>query len=474
MKKILTLLCLIGLTLSIAAQPKPIAIFTNSPVTKDASLSILIKSLNTGNVIASYHASTVLAPASTMKLITTCTALETLGGDFRFTTYLETDGALENGVLKGNLYIRGTADPSLGSQKVGNRGFLVAWVNALKKAGISKIEGKVIADMSYLDGNATNPNWLWEDMGNYYAPGIFALSYLDNTMVMKLSSTAVGNLAEVLSTNPEYPGLEFENHIRCEAIGYDNAYVHGVPLSNTRYLVGGIPAGKGEFPLKGDLPNPGWLLALHLTDSLRSAGIEVSGEADYLMENNHTERTPLYEHKSFPLRDIIKETNVNSNNLYAEEIFRHMGGINAAPGTIQRSVDYIRNCWNNRGVSLQSARIMDGCGLAPTDAVSAEQFVNLLTYMKGSKNWNDFYASLPVSGQSGTLRRFLADTPLAGRVHAKSGTISNVKSYAGYIEMPDGDTYVFAILVNNQAGKSSAAMRVIEEYLKAIYREQAK
>jgi D-alanyl-D-alanine carboxypeptidase/D-alanyl-D-alanine-endopeptidase (penicillin-binding protein 4) len=121
-------------------------------------------------------------------------------------------------------------------------------------------------------------------------------------------------------------------------------------------------------------------------------------------------------------------------------------------------------------VNLTTAILKDGCGLAPQDAISAETFVSLLEYMTHSGEFEPFYASLPVSGRSGTLCGFLGGTALEGRVHAKSGTIAGTKNYAGYIELPDGRRWVFAVLVNSATGKTQPVKHIIERYLLDVYR----
>ena len=154
-----------------------ISLLTENPICEQANISVLIRDAQTGAVIDEYRSENVVPPASVMKLLTTGAALEMLGPSFRFTTTLEYTGIIENGVLNGDLYIRGGCDPSLGNLK-GTQAFIFKWIKAIKAAGIRTIKGSVIADMSLLDGDATNPNWLWEDCGNYYAPGIFALNYI--------------------------------------------------------------------------------------------------------------------------------------------------------------------------------------------------------------------------------------------------------------------------------------------------------
>lgn len=446
-----------------------INLLTTHPLTEQANVSVLVQNLTTGEVIDSYRADKVVPPASVMKLLTTGAVLEMAGPGFRFPTILEYTGVIENGVLQGNLYIRGGCDPSLGWK--GKTAFLNQWVKAVKQAGVLRINGAVIADMTMLDAEAQNPGWLCEDVGNYYAPGIFSLNYYGNTMNIVLKSGEPGTVATVMGTEPQVEDIMFINRIRCDRIQYDGAFVSGVPYSRERYLTGAVPSNLGTFGIKGDLPNPGLLLARHFTARLREAGVIVQRDANYMPDYNPLTppRTELYTHYSEPLSELIKETNINSNNLYAETLFRYLGTRYTLPGTIHNSQEVLRDYWRRRGVQVQNAIIKDGCGLAPQDAISAKALVQLLTVMYYSSNAEAWMASLPVSGQSGTLTSLCPKTPLEGRIHAKSGTIAGTKNFAGYIDMPNGDVWVFAILVNSASGKAKSVQHVIQKYLLDVY-----
>ena len=454
-----------------AALILSINILLNHPITGQANMSVLVQNLTTGEVIDSYREDKVVPPASVMKLLTTGAVLETLGPDFRFPTVIEYTGTIDDGILHGNLYVRGSCDPSLGWK--GRTAFLNRWVKAVREAGIRAIDGAVIADMTMLDGEAQNPAWLCKDAGNYYAPGIFALNYYGNTMNIVLKSAEPGSVATVLGTEPKVDDIVFINHVRCDKISYDGAFVSGLPYSKERYLTGSVPANLGTFGVKGDLPNPGLLLAQHFTSRLRDAGITVKKEASY--EADYFPLAPLrhelYVHYSEPLSEIIKETNINSNNLYAESLFRYLGTRSALPGTIHNSQELLRDFWRRRGVRVQNAIIKDGCGLAPQDAVSAKALVQLLIVMSQSENKDAWMASLPVSGRTGTLTSLCPGTPLEGRIHAKSGTIAGTKNFAGYIDAPNGDTWVFAVLINSAPGKAKNIQTVIQQYLLDLYRQ---
>lgn len=444
--------------------------FLNAGPIQFANVGLEIRRLSTGEIVDSYRSRNLIPPASVMKLFTTATALELWGEDYRIATELRYSGEIKQGVLHGNLYIVGKGDPTLGGKDWGDNAFLTQWVDAIKKAGIHQIEGKVVADGSYYDGDALNPGWLYEDIGNYYAPGIFALAYLDNTMNIQLRSGAIGSTAHVIKTFPTIPGLQFENHIRCTEIDYDGAWVHGLPYQNCRYLTGSIPSNLGVFGVRGDIPNPPLLLAQHLTKSLRSNGIEVSDSAMAIAENNKKTATLLYTHYSPTLAKIIEQTNLHSINLNAEMLFRNLGGQRGVPCTIRNASEYIKQFWRNRGVDIYTAQILDGCGLSPQNGVSADNLVNLLTYMAHSKQQKAFYQSLPISGQSGTLKQLLAKTELTGKVHAKSGTIKGTRNYAGYISLPSGDQLVFAVMVNSSNASNAQIKSAIEKYLLDVYR----
>lgn len=446
------------------------AILTSNPITEQANISVYIQNLNTGEVIDSHRETNVVPPASVMKLLTTGAALELYGADYQLKTVVEYTGVIRRDTLFGDLYVRGGCDPSLGTK--GQTGFQYKWAKAVKGAGIKVIKGAVIVDATMLDPEAQNPAWLCEDAGNYYAPGIFGLNYYDNTMNVVLKSGPVGSVAEVTKTEPYVEDVIFINHIRCAKIDYDGAFVSGIPYSNERYLTGSVPSNLGTFGVKGDLPNPGLLLARHFTKVLQESGVKVLKEPTYQAVYNPMSppRVEIYTHLSPKLSELIAEANINSNNLYAEALFRFLGTRYGVPGTIHNAQDVVKEFWKNKKISIQNAIIKDGCGLAPQDAISAKTLVELLTVMARSKNAEVWKASLPTSGQTGTLKSLCAGTVLEGKIHAKSGTIAGTKNYAGYIDAPNGDTWVFAIMINSAPGKAKNIQKVIQDYLLDVYK----
>ena len=446
----------------------PLDDFINNPMIQNANVSLLVKELGTNKIISQYRPNNSTIPASTMKLVTTATALELLGPSFCFQTKLEIDGTVNaSGVLNGNLYIYGGGDPTLGSEKVGNPNFLPQWVEAVKRAGIKKINGQIVADGTLFDEEGVNPKWTWEDIGNYYAAGAYGISYMDNMYRLVLRSGLIGTTPEILRTEPEIASLTFDNHLTSTEIDSDSAYFYGAPKSNHRIIRGEIPANRMEFVIKGDIPNPSLLLAEHFQNALKQAGISVSEQPSDIVKRV-TERKLIHLHNSPPLSEIIAETNVHSNNGYAEEIFRYLALKSNPVATSNGAIREIRSFWKEKQLPINQLFMYDGCGLSPLDAVSSNFFVELLTYMKTKSSSSEaFFNSLPISGKTGTLTHFLSKTPLQGKVHAKSGTISGVKCYAGYIEL-NNKTYVFSILLNHFNGTSKAVTRKMEEFLLQI------
>lgn len=453
--------------ISLFAQ-NPVNEFTNNTLHKNATISIQVKDLKTNKIIHSHRAGNAAIPASTMKLVTTATALELFGADYQFKTTLEIDGKITvDSILNGNLIIYGNGDPTLGSSKLGNINFLNDWLSAVRKAGIKQINGNIIADASAYDTEGVNPKWLWEDMGNYFASGAYGISYKDNIFEMELKSGTVGTTPEIVKITPSIPELTFNNYLKSTTIRFDSAYFYGAPFQNERSIYGEIPAYKPSFKIKGDIPCPGLILARDLAWKLKSSGIPISGNAIDEVYNSN-KRSVIYTHLSPKLSEIIKEINVASNNHYAEHLFRHLALQSGKPASSGEAVKRIKNFWKSKDLPVDELFMYDGSGLSPVNAVSANFYVSLLTYMDKSKNNAVFRTSLPVAGKSGTLTNFLKNTALDGKVQAKSGTFNRVKSYAGYISS-NGKQFAFAIIVNNPNVNSlSATTKKMEEFLLSI------
>ncbi|MBR1630491.1 MAG: D-alanyl-D-alanine carboxypeptidase/D-alanyl-D-alanine-endopeptidase, partial [Paludibacteraceae bacterium] len=396
-----TLLPLLLLLTAAVISAAPVDDFCDRPGMRTANISLLVTDSRTGETVAQYRSQNITPPASTMKLLTTATALESLGADFRFTTYVETDGTVSpNGVLNGNIYIRGTGDPTLCSSTFHTERMLLEWQQQLRQIGVKTVKGDIVADLSAFCGDELNPQWLWEDIGSYYGPGIYPLSYKDNTVTLRLYAGGEGTPLRVMEMTPQLDSLIIDNRSLCTGrIAQTDIYLRGQPLVNSRTLSGYVRPNRGSIVIKGDLPNPGLMLANDWIRQLRTAGISVEGSGRYTLQADGTKRTTLFTHQSPPLREIIAQTNLHSNNMLAEHLFRYLGTLNGKPATLEQSAAYVQAFWEKRIPSVSTAFIFDGSGLSPKDGISAGILVDLLRYMDTQSAQREAWmASLPVSG----------------------------------------------------------------------------
>ena len=435
-----------------------------------------------GRTVYSYDTDRLQSPASVLKTVATATALEILGEDYRYPTTLEYDGILENGTLEGNLYIKGSGDPSLGSSHFapGQNKFLSTWIAALQKAGIKHITGSVISDESIFDTEGVSIKWLREDMGNYYAPGSYGISIFDNMYKLSLQTGAAGTRPVLKGTEPDIPFIRFKNYLKAAPVSSDSAYIIGAPLDDVRYLYGVLPANREAYVLKGDIPDPALYLARYLTDQLQQKGIRVDGSPScYRIEVEENrwkkgERKEIVTTYSPTLREIASVCNHVSHNLYADALVKTVGlqykpRRNEMISSFGRGVQVVKEYWEKKGLDVFPLRMNDGSGLAPADKVSAGFMGELLVYMATESAVSDaFIASLPQAGIEGSVRNFLKGSKLQGKAHLKSGGITGVRSYAGYITK-DGKTYAVAVFSNNYSCPMSRMTRALEKLLLQLF-----
>lgn len=481
--KIVLLCLLICLHLLAGAQtPAPVKWLLQAPYMRGASFSLVVKDVQEGRTVYSYDTDRLQSPASVLKTVATATALEILGEDYRYPTTLEYDGILENGTLEGNLYIKGSGDPSLGSSHFapGQNKFLSTWIAALQKAGIKHITGSVISDESIFDTEGVSIKWLREDMGNYYAPGSYGISIFDNMYKLSLQTGAAGTRPVLKGTEPDIPFIRFKNYLKAAPVSSDSAYIIGAPLDDVRYLYGVLPANREAYVLKGDIPDPALYLARYLTDQLQQKGIRVDGSPScYRIEVEENrwkkgERKEIVTTYSPTLREIASICNHVSHNLYADALVKTVGlqykpRRNEMISSFGRGVQVVKEYWEKKGLDVFPLRMNDGSGLAPADKVSAGFMGELLVYMATESAVSDaFIASLPQAGIEGSVRNFLKGSKLQGKAHLKSGGITGVRSYAGYITK-DGKTYAVAVFSNNYFCPMSRMTRALEKLLLQLF-----
>lgn len=463
-------------SLNLATAQDALTEFVTNNSLRTANISVYIKDMKTGKIVADHRADKAAIPASTLKVITTATALEVLGAEFRFETILCHDGKLEpDGTLNGNLYIVGSGDPTLGSSKMGDNDFLKTWTRAILSAGIKKINGNILGDDTRFDNEGSNSKWSWDDIGNYYAPGIWGIAYLDNTVAVTFQSGAVGTTPTIIRQQPQLPEMIIDNFVLCTKTTSDNAYFFGAPKNMNLTVRGEIPANRPAFVVKAGLPNPSLLLARDFQAALIAGGVVVNGQANdmELYQRGRllapVARTSLYTHYSVPLREIVREANQKSNNFYTEQIFKSLSLSKHLVATNQHSIEIIRQYWRSKGLDINELFMEDGSGLSPANAVTARFLTELMQYMYQKSIHKDaFFNSLAVAGKTGTLAGIMKKSHLEGNLYGKSGTISRVRAYTGYIT--NNREWVFTVIVNNSAVNSWQTLSIIEDFIKNISR----
>lgn len=447
-----------------AQMPSALVSFLNKNSVSHAAIGLKAIDLTTKKVIVSYNENMSLIPASNMKIVTTATALEVLGSRFCFETPLLYDGFIKDATLNGNLYIKGTGDPTLGSEFVQDdkENFLKQWLNALNRVGIRKIAGDIIVLDQLFGYEGVSQKWLLEDVGNYYAPGIYGISVFDNMYRVYLKSSAVDTQTSVLYTDPKINNLKLTNEVKASNDLSDNSFFCGLPFSNEMRLYGTIPAYQSSFAVKGAMPDPGLFLAQYFRNYLQKNGITTKGEATTyrLRPVTPSGEKVISVVRSVDLISIVNTINVFSNSQYAEYLYKVL--------SVFKSIDF-SDFWRKKGLDSDALFMYDGSGVSPQNAVSTGFLIDLLVYMdKQSKNSAVFYQSLPVAGKNGTVASFLKNTSLSGKAHLKSGSISNVQSYSGYIESK-GKRYAVSLIINNFNGKRSDLRKDIEQLFVGLF-----
>jgi len=468
--KMLALLLLLVHPLGAEAQQNALNALLSDSSMVASSVSLSIIDTSTGDKLFEYEPVKSLAPASVLKLFTTAAALELLGRDYTFTTSLGYTGKLDKktGTLYGDLIIKGGGDPALGSEYFsGHYGdFLSEWLSRISQTGIKRIEGKIITDDSRYDYHPVPPKWLWEDLGNYYGAGVYGLSVFDNTFRI---SFRTGNEGSVPSVTGFYPGIcryELLNLLISSGTT-DKGYIFSAPYTETGWMAGSVPANRNEFILRGSVGDPPLLAARLLDMMLDSSGTEVTGApTTFRLEKaavKDYEMTLIAQTESPPLEKIVNVINHESVNLYAEHLLKELAKHTGKTGTTAAGLEVLMNFLKATGINTSGLFAEDGSGLSPLNAITSRSMAELLVHMrKRPDNSDSFYNSLPLAG-TGTLKSSFNSPAISGRIRAKSGSMTRVRSYAGYITAQSGKEFAFCILVGNFSGSSRPIVAGIEK-----------
>jgi len=447
----------------------------NDPDLAASSWGFCLIDVSSGEVLASSHAEKSLVTASVMKAVTTATALGILSPSYQYETVLEYEGSIDaGGILKGNIYIRGSGDPTLGSDRFDSQpqleDLLAIWSDAIEEAGIKQVEGKIIADASLFDTQMTPGNWSWEDMGNYYGAGVSGLNILENYYRLDFKrGQTTGTKTSIIRTEPFMDQLSFINEVTTgPSNSGDNAYIYGSPYTSIRYVRGTIPGGRNLFSIKGSIHDPAKFLAKRLYETVFDRSVRVTQGFGTTFEstgNAAIYRKKLHIHYSPPLSEIVGETNRESINLYAEALLKSIAAREYGKGSTKLGITVLKDYWKSLQVNTSAMFVRDGSGLSSNNALPLFQITQILQKTYRSAHGKAFYESLPVAGRSGSLKNMLKGTLAEGNLRAKSGYISAVRGYAGYVETRDKRMMAFAMLANNFTCSPSSMRRKFEKLM---------
>lgn len=426
-----------------------------------ASVSLTVLDAKTGEQVFAANPYMGLATASTLKTITTITAFNLLGKDFQYQTQFGYNGTVTaDGTLNGDVIIKGAGDPTLGSwryEETKENHVLTLMVAALQKAGIKKINGRVIGDDSVFGSQSIPDGWIWQDVGNYYGAGTSGLCWRENSFDIKLRTGRIDSVIQIAREVPAVTYLDLKSELLNAPAGTgDEAYAYLPVNSKTMYLRGSYAIDQAKKSISVALPDPAYDAAYRLTDTLKRLGILVS---------NNPESTGTLKEKGLPvpqiannlttilsppLSKIIYWLNQKSINLYAEQLLKTIAWKSGKEVTTANGVETLQNFWKARGIDINSLNIVDGSGLSPGDRVTTLTMATILQSAKKESWFPDFYESLPTYNN----------------MKMKSGSIRNVLTYAGY-QTHNGRELCFSIMVNNYNGSSRGVkdkmFRVLDE-----------
>lgn len=437
----------------------------SDPTFSQSVMSICVTS-GCGEILAAHNPNTMLVPASNMKLLTTGAAIHTLGKDHRLETRIGYRGHIQDGTLKGDLYIIGGGDPTIGSKdSIASplEQTFSQWKSILDKNGIRKIDGHIIGDGRYFEGMEEEGSWLWEDIGTYYGTGSSALMFYENMQSFSVApGTAPGDRLDIAPHYPDAPWMTFSYNCTTGEKGTgDQLYMYTSNLAPVAEIRGTFGVDKGRKRLDCSNKYPEYTCARYFADWLKKKGIQCTkGAADTKLKNDWMsaeagEIVTIGTTESPSMSRLIYTTNHASNNLYAETLFRTLGKAISGSATYSSSAEALESALRKLGLDTSKGiHIKDGSGLSRQNYVSADFFCRFLEAMMHSPAFEEYVESLPSPGGDGTLKFNMKSYPeeLRSRIKVKSGSMNGVRCYSGYIIPTEGtkaETIIFSILTGN-------------------------
>jgi serine-type D-Ala-D-Ala carboxypeptidase/endopeptidase (penicillin-binding protein 4) len=434
---------------------------------------VMAWSITRGTPLVSINASTPLIPASNNKVPTAIWALDTLGPEHRFPTDLLITGPVENGVLRGDVVIRGSGNPAFGyPPRLGLAAFVEEPMTPLRNMaarlagmGIRMVEGGVVGDATAFDDDLIGPNWP-QDTGAgaaQYAPRVSGLPFQRNMIWVEAIPTPGGGRAEIRMDPP----VEVVPVLSTVTTGGSRAIAVRRPHEDTIRVSGSV-SGRALHRYGVGVADPALLTADALRTALLEAGIQVRNPS-------RTGAAPagaeiVHRHVSMPLGMMIPFLNQNSDNFFAEHLWKAAAREAVGQGSYVRGGPASAlHFMHHAGVPAGEMYQFDGSGLSNLSRMSANSLVRALVYAHGQPYSELWHASMAVAADpAGTLNRLYRGTPAAGNLHAKTGYIRSVRTLSGYVTARNGEVIAFSFLYN---GGNTNGARTVQEQLGVLLAE---
>ncbi|MFM7667373.1 MAG: D-alanyl-D-alanine carboxypeptidase/D-alanyl-D-alanine-endopeptidase [Bacteroidota bacterium] len=446
-----------------------------NPNNENATVVFLAIDLDSGDTLGKWNHKSSLPYASNTKLFSTYTALELLGENYRPRMRFYVEGDLNSeGVLNGNLWIRGGGDISLGSKYFSDSSkpfnFFNNWADTLIKLGIREITGSVISDGSEFGYEGAPDGWEWSDLTMTYGAPPSGICFADNVMNYYFKSGSAGTIATLIKTSPELPGINVHSNVKVAGNG-NEITIYGGPLAKDRFAKGYISPNQSSYAVQSAMVDPELQFVVLLEEYFQKKGIKINSvkavRDAHLIPPNYSTLKLVYTNYGSTLSEIITKTNMHSVNFFAEGLVNLVGFEKTGNGSTESGLNQMNQFWSKK-INSKGLFINDGSGLSRSNAMSPSHYVEMLRYIYNSKNYATFLSSLPVAGISGTLGKVCAGQDGQGRVKAKSGTLTRVKAYSGYVQSKSGKNIAFSIAVNNFTCSKGEIVNLIEPVLNAM------
>jgi D-alanyl-D-alanine carboxypeptidase/D-alanyl-D-alanine-endopeptidase (penicillin-binding protein 4) len=421
-----------------------------------AFFGIVIKSLNTGEIIYSQNENKLFIPASNLKLFTTASALENLGPKYQFKTKIYLQGEIRYSTVYGDLIIKGGGDPTFSGRFYNNNIFKVFddWIDSLLDLGINNIRGNIIGDDNLFDESIYGKGWSKDYESYWYAAPVSALSFNDNCVDLVIFYNKDLDSVFVRYT-PEFRGINVINQLIPVSPLESATNIDIIRESSTNKIriVGTFSRTSDTLRTSASIYNPTYFTLNALKNRMELRGIKILGYTssidDYNKKIDYQNASHLFNYYSPYLYNIVKVINKGSQNFYSEQVLKILGAEKKGLGSFENGISVIQEWLLNNGLNVEHILMYDGSGLSPLNRVTPLQIVNLLELMYKSKNFPFYYNSLPIAGIDGTLSRRMKNTLAEGRIRAKTGFISFARNLSGYAKTLDNEDIAFSILINN-------------------------